>query len=83
MTDVNLSVPLHISRPPLVGASGAHLTALMAAAWFVTPRPSSSNGSSGAGRIAASSVQSALAIGCPVCNKLVVAAVDVSGAFGT
>lgn len=58
------------------------MTALLTAAWFVTPRPSSSNGSPGGRRVAASSVLSALAIGCPVCNKLVVTAVGVSGALG-
>jgi hypothetical protein len=58
------------------------LTALLTALWAASPRHSCSKGSSGGARIAGSTVLSALAIGCPVCNKLVVAALGVSGTLG-
>lgn len=58
------------------------LTALLTTMWAASPRQSCSEGSPGGARIAGSTVLSALAIGCPVCNKLVVAALGVSGALG-
>jgi hypothetical protein len=59
------------------------LTALLTALWAASPRHSCSKGSPGGARIAGSTVLSTLAIGCPVCNKLVVGALGVSGALGT
>lgn len=59
------------------------LTTLLTAVWFAMPRPSSSNGAPGGVRVVGSTVLSALAVGCPICNKLVVAALAVSGALGS
>ena len=59
------------------------LTALLTALWAASPRPSSSPGATGGARVFGSTVLSTLAIGCPICNKLVVAALGTSGALGT
>lgn len=59
------------------------LTAVLTAVWAASPRHSCAKGSPGGARIAGSTVLSTLAIGCPVCNKLIVAALGVSGALGT
>jgi hypothetical protein len=58
------------------------LTALLTAVWAASHHHSCAKGSPGRARIAGSTVLSTLAIGCPVCNKLVVAALGVSGALG-
>ena len=60
------------------------LTALLTAIWWATPRPPSDvdAASPGGARMLASTVLSGLAIGCPVCNKVIVAAIGVSGALG-
>lgn len=58
------------------------LTALLTALWAASPRPVSASPSPGGARVVGSTLLSALAIGCPICNKLVVAALGVSGALG-
>ena len=58
------------------------LTALLTAVWFGLPRPAYSSGAPGGARVVGSTVLSAFAVGCPICNKLVVAALGVSGALG-
>ena len=58
------------------------LTALLTAIWWATPRPASDSAGPGGARMLGSTVLSGLAIGCPVCNKVIVAALGVSGALG-
>ena len=59
------------------------LTALLIAVWWATPRPPPDTPRPGGTRLLGSTVLSGLAIGCPVCNKVIVAALGVSGALGT
>ena len=59
------------------------LTAVLAAAWTGMPRARSDAAASGGARMLGSTVLSGLAVGCPVCNKVVVAALGVGGALGT
>lgn len=66
--------PVRLWEYPVLG-----LTALLTGAWFwlrITAR-------SGAGAgVFGSSLLSAFAVGCPICNKIVVALLGVSGALG-
>jgi hypothetical protein len=55
------------------------LTALLTGAWFWLRAADRSGASSG---VLGSSVLSTLAVGCPICNKIVVALLGVSGALG-
>ena len=55
------------------------LTALLTGAWFWLRAADRSGTSSG---VFGSSVLSTLAVGCPICNKIVVALLGVSGALG-
>ncbi len=55
------------------------LTALLTGAWFGLRAADRSGASSG---VFGSSLLSALAVGCPICNKIVVALLGVSGALG-
>lgn len=55
------------------------LTALLTGAWFGLRAAGRSGVSSG---VFGSSVLSALAVGCPICNKIVIALLGVSGALG-
>ena len=59
------------------------LTALLTAVWWAMPRPPSEAAGPGGARMLGSTVLSGLAIGCPVCNKVIVATLGVSGALGT
>lgn len=43
---------------------------------------SSRSGTAGSGTVLGTSLVSAFAVGCPICNKIVVALVGVSGALG-
>lgn len=52
-------------------------TAVLTATWAALP----SEGSSKAGRVSGASLLGALSVGCPICNKVVVALLGVSGAF--
>jgi hypothetical protein len=55
------------------------VTAVLTGIWFgLHSRP----GSAGSGTVLATSLVSAFAVGCPICNKLVVALLGVSGALG-
>jgi len=54
------------------------LTAALTGAWFSLHGASATSGSG----VFGSSVLSALAVGCPVCNKIVVGLLGVSGALG-
>ena len=59
------------------------VTAVLAGLLAATYRGGDGAKSSGvSGRVSVGSVMSALAIGCPVCNKVVVALLGVSGALG-
>jgi hypothetical protein len=55
------------------------LTAVLTGAWFWLRAADRVGGGSG---VLGSSVLSTLAVGCPICNKLVVALLGVSGALG-
>lgn len=55
------------------------LTALLTGAWFWLRAAGRSGTGSG---VFGSSLLSALAVGCPICNKIVVALLGVSGALG-
>lgn len=59
--------------------ASAILSGILAATYVASARPNSSGSVGGAGIVA--NVGSFLAVGCPVCNKLVVAALGVSGAL--
>lgn len=62
---------------PAVWAATSVLAGLISATYVRTPLASPRPGQAGIG----ASVLSLLAVGCPVCNKLVIAAVGVSGAL--
>lgn len=53
-------------------------TAALTALWFALP---SGSGSAGGARVSGISVLGTLAVGCPICNKIVVALLGVSGAL--
>ena len=59
------------------------LTALLTGAWSALSTPGPAACARGGGRVLGSTLLSAVAVGCPVCNKLIVAALGVSGALGT
>ena len=59
-----------------VWALSAGLTGLIVATYVRSPAARS-----GAGRVTAGGVLSAFAVGCPICNKLVVALIGLSGAL--
>ena len=50
------------------------ITAVLTGLWAAPPRSGSATEAPGGGRIVGSSLLSALAVGCPACNKLIVAA---------
>lgn len=55
------------------------LTAVLTGLWFAIPRPATDRGRAG---VFGSSLLSAFAVGCPICNKIVVGLLGVSGALG-
>ncbi|MGH3764823.1 MAG: hypothetical protein ACRDTX_06695 [Pseudonocardiaceae bacterium] len=57
------------------------LTALLTGAWFGLRAAGPPRSGSGSG-VVGSSVLSAFAVGCPICNKIVIALLGVSGALG-
>lgn len=57
------------------------LTAFLTAAWAGI-RPGGQRDRAGSARVYGGSLLSALAVGCPVCNKIVMALLGVSGALG-
>ena len=57
------------------------LTAVLTAVWAGI-RPGVQQDSAGSARVYGGSLLSALAVGCPVCNKIVMALLGVSGALG-
>lgn len=57
------------------------LTALFTGAWFGFRTAGVDRAGSGAG-VFGSSILSMLAVGCPICNKIVIALLGVSGALG-
>jgi len=65
--------PVRWWEPPVLVA-----TSVLTALWFSLPE---ARGSGRGSRISVANVFSMLAVGCPVCNKLVVAALGVSGAL--
>lgn len=77
-TDV-INTPLFTRMTPVHGWEYPMLvaTALLTGLWVGLPGPRS-----GAGKLTASGLVTALAVGCPVCNKIVVALLGASGALG-
>ncbi|MFC4949301.1 hypothetical protein [Pseudonocardia sp. GCM10023141] len=77
-TDV-LDTPLFTRMTPVRGWEYPMLaaTALLAGLWAGLPGQPG-----GAGKVGVSGLVTTLAIGCPVCNKVVVALLGVSGALG-
>lgn len=73
---VRMTPVLWWSYPVL--AASALLTGLVAATYV---RRSPSLRDSGAGQVGAGGVLSGLAVGCPICNKLIVGLLGVSGAL--
>ena len=67
----------------LVWLLSAPLIGLLVATYVRPPRPAfgRATGEPGAGRTTLGGVAAYLAIGCPICNKVVVAALGVSGAL--
>jgi hypothetical protein len=61
-----------------VWAASAVLTGLLVATYV---RPPAALSKPGAGRVTAGGVLTFLAVGCPICNKIVVALIGVSGAL--
>ncbi|MDQ2790294.1 MAG: hypothetical protein M3Y73_11475 [Actinomycetota bacterium] len=57
------------------------LTALLTGAWFGL-RAAGPQRSGADSRVLGSSILSAFAVGCPICNKIVIALLGVSGALG-
>ncbi|MGH3776009.1 MAG: hypothetical protein ACRDRR_09805 [Pseudonocardiaceae bacterium] len=57
------------------------LTALLTGAWFGLRAAGPPRSGAGSG-VLGSSVLSAFAVGCPICNKIVIALLGVSGALG-
>ncbi|MDQ2882003.1 MAG: hypothetical protein M3Y48_12475 [Actinomycetota bacterium] len=57
------------------------LTALLTGAWFGL-RAAGPQRSGAGSRVLGSSILSAFAVGCPICNKIVIALLGVSGALG-
>ena len=70
--------PVRSWEPPVLV-----LTAVLTGLWLTMSRPGSATEAPGGRRVLGSTLLSALAVGCPVCNKLVVAALGISGALGT
>ncbi|MBE1575370.1 hypothetical protein ACFORH_00015 [Amycolatopsis roodepoortensis] len=56
------------------------LTAVLTGLWVSIPRPQSDT--RGRGRVIGSVTAAVFAVGCPVCNKIVVGLLGVSGALG-
>ena len=81
--------PLFVRMTPaetftiLVWLGSAPLIGLLVATYVHPPRPAfgRATGEPGAGRTTLGGVAAYLAIGCPICNKVVVAALGVSGAL--
>lgn len=55
-------------------------TALLTGLWFVIPR--ASGDVRGRGKVFGATTLAVFAVGCPVCNKIVVALLGISGALG-